>query len=195
MLDKYQSNNMNPLIKKNSKGFTLIEMIVSLGLFTIVLFVATSAFLSIVNVDRKSRATRIVADNLNLSIEDMTRNIKTGLTYYCGTPDTGSVGDCALGANSMFFTNQEGVRIGYYLDNVTTHAIFRTTGTGPGAVTQRVTSPEIVIENLKFFVSGSTSYLSGDRKQPMVVIMISGSLGANMPIKIQTTVTQRAYDN
>lgn len=186
---------MNRLPIKNSKGFTLVEMIVSLGLFTIVLFIATNAFLAIVNVDRKSRATRIVVDNLNLALEDMTRNIKTGLTYYCGTTDTGGVGDCVLGGDTVYFTNQEGVRMGYYFDGVVDHAIFRITGTGPGAVVQRITSPEINISDLKFIVSGSSSFTSGDRKQPMIIIMITGFLGENMPIKFQTTVTQRAYDN
>jgi len=43
-------------LANSQRGFTLIEMTVSLGLFTIIMFIATSAFLSIVNTDRKARS-------------------------------------------------------------------------------------------------------------------------------------------
>ena len=46
---------------QNKNGFTLVEMIVSIGLFTIALFIASSAFLAVLNADRKSRATQRVS--------------------------------------------------------------------------------------------------------------------------------------
>lgn len=191
---------------KGSNGFTLVEMIVSLGIFTVVLFLATSAFLSIVNADRKSRATRIAIDNLSLALEDMTRKIKTGTTYYCNTTSivdttaTPPVGDCPNGGSTLWFMAQDGTtRIGYYLDSGT-GSIWRRMGVGPGPGqgAQQITSPEITITGLNFIVSGSKVGLvanSGDSVQPMVIITIKGSIGANLPINLQATVTQRAYDN
>lgn len=185
---------MNTLNKK--KGFTLIEMTVSLGLFTIVMFIATSAFLSVVNADRKSRSVRIAADNLNIALEDMSRRIKTGSTYFCGTNDAGGTLDCTVGAsnNTLFFMGQDGLRVKYTLDN-TTHAIWRTVGLEQAI---QATSPEISINNLDFVVAGSPNLTSGNKKQPTVTILIDGALGtgvASSTFKIQTTVTQRAYDN
>lgn len=173
-------------LSRTQRGFTLIEMTVSLGLFTIIMFVATSAFLSIVNTDRKARSVRIAADNLNIALEDMSRRIKTGSTYKCG----GGVGtgDCLSPLNSFAFTEQDGTTRTTY--SWSSSAIWR------GA--ERVTSPEINITSLKFLVSGSNNLTSGDKKQPMVVIAIDGSLGsgiASTTFKIQTTITQRAYDN
>lgn len=179
--------------KFHPRGFTLVEMIVAISLFTVVLFIATSAFLSIVNADRKSRSVRIAIDNLNLALEDMTRKIKTGTTYNCADLDFGStVNDCPAGGASLLFTNQDGTRARYYWYSAN-KAIMRTIGT----VTQRVTSPEITITKLNFIVSGSAVGVSGggtDTTQPMVVINIEGSVGTNLPIKLQATVTQRAYD-
>lgn len=177
---------------KNSRGFTLIEMTVSLGLFTIIMFIATSAFLSIVNIDRKSRAVRIATDNLNIALEDMSRRIKTGSTYYCGSPDTGGVGDCPAGNSTFFFTGQDGLRVNYTLTN---GAIWRAIGSNPSV---QVTSSEINITGLKFVVSGSAPLSSLDQRQPMVVIVIDGSLGTgtvSSAIKIETLITQRVYDN
>ena len=168
------------------RGFTLVEMIVSLGLFTIIMFIATSAFLTVVNADRKARSVRVAIDNLNIALEDMSRRIKTGSTYYCGATDTGGTGDCLAG-NTMFFTSQTGVRMKYTLSG---NALFRDTNP--------VTSPEINITGLNFVVSGSAPRSTPDAVQPMVVIVIDGTLGVGdtaAGFKIQTTITERAYDN
>ncbi|MBI5077823.1 MAG: type II secretion system protein [Candidatus Yonathbacteria bacterium] len=183
---------MHNIFSKNSRGFTLIEMTVSLGLFTIIIFVATSAFLSVVNTDRKSRAVRVATDNLNIALEDMSRRIKTGSTYYCGSVDTLGVGDCSSGGDTLFFTGQDTLRTNYTLVN---NAIWRTIGSDPSV---QVTSPEVNITGLRFIVSGSALFSSGNTEQPKVVVAIDGSLGvgtASSTLKIETLITQRAYDN
>lgn len=178
-----------------SRGFTLVEMTVALGLFTIIMFIATNSFLSIVNADRKSRATRIAADNLNIAIEDMTRRIKTGSSYYCGTGGDAlnAVNDCPGGGQStIFFNDQDGTRVKYTLDGGA-HAIMRSVGSEPMI---RTTSPEVSVTSLNFIVSGSA--VAPDAVQPIVVIGIEGSLGsgvASTTFRIQSTVTQRVYDN
>lgn len=171
-------------------------MTVSLGLFTLIMFIATSSFLSVVNVDRKSRAVRIAADNLNVALEDMSRRIKTGTSYWCGVGGEALLAtqDCiGGGVSTFFFTNQDGLRVKYSLDG-TTNAIMRSVGAEPMI---QATSPEISVTKLDFLVSGSAAG-SPDNKQPIVVISIEGGLGtgvASTTFKIQTTVTQRAYDN
>ncbi|HBB44022.1 MAG: hypothetical protein UW27_C0017G0035 [Parcubacteria group bacterium GW2011_GWA1_44_13] len=176
-------------LANSQRGFTLIEMTVSLGLFTIIMFIATSAFLSIVNTDRKARSVRIAADNLNIALEDMSRRIKTGSNYYCGAGGETllSVNNCTSGVNSiLFFTDQNGDRTKYEKFGTS----IRRDGTP-------ITSTEIIISGLNFIVSGS-AVGSADNKQPMVTIVIDGSLGSGATesgFKIQTTVTQRAYDN
>ncbi|MCK9345254.1 MAG: type II secretion system GspH family protein [Candidatus Pacebacteria bacterium] len=182
-------------LNHNSQGFTLVEMTVSLGLFTIIMFIATSSFLAIVNSDRKSRSVRIAADNLNVALEDMSRRIKTGTNYYCGAGGDAlnAVQDCiAGGVNTLFFNDQSNLRVKYTLDGAT-HAIMRSVGSEPMI---RVTSPEVNVSDLRFLVSGSA--LTPNTVQPIVVIGISGTLGAgaaSTTFKIQTTVTQRVYDN
>jgi len=215
------------LIKKyrgiqKERGFTLVEMIVSLGLFTIVLFLATSALLTIVNADRKSRATRIAIDNLNLTLENMARRIKTGSIYNCG----GGIGtkDCSVAQSSFSFSDQTGVHTVYKRAQGTGNTA---SGSGCGSlyrVTQGcilrfdsttgifipITSPEMDITNVSFFVSGSAPCGSvapskvclTNNQQPAVAIVIDGSFGfssvntsAKSSFKIQTALTQRTYDN
>ncbi|MBU0722958.1 type II secretion system GspH family protein, partial [Patescibacteria group bacterium] len=51
-------------------GFTLVEMIVSLGLFTVILFISMQALLSMVDANHKAQSLRAAMDNLNLSLEE-----------------------------------------------------------------------------------------------------------------------------
>lgn len=187
------------------KGFSLVEMIVSLGIFTIVLFIATSAFLAVVNADRKSRATRIAMDNLNLALEDMSRRIKTGSSYNCGNT-MNTIDDCASSDNktSFRFIDQENDTVIYKLGSGPTECLNSLYKDGQGCILRTIpyespsfllaTSPEIDITKLKFLVSGSSPL---DSIQPVVVAMIEGTLGVDpkkTTFKIQTTITQRKYD-
>lgn len=182
------------------RGFTLLEMTVSLGLFTIILFIATSAFLAVVNADRKSRSTRIALDNLNLTLEDMSRKIKTGSVYNCG--GGASYADCAVAQNLFAFNDQAEVRTVYKIGSGSVGCGDASYGTNGcvlrsddgGTSFMPVTSPEINISGLSFLVSGSLPSVS-DAKQPTVMISIKGSIGTNTPINMQTTVTQRMYDS
>jgi len=197
--------------KGDQSGFTLLEMIVSLAIFSIALFIATSAFLSIVNSDRKSRATRVATDNLNLTLEEMSRKIKTGSSYSC--LGAAGVADCYTAQSILAFTDQTNVRIIYKRGvgggaivggvsasgcgtsyTATQGCILRSDG---GAAFIQSTSPEIDVTSLRFFVTGSA--LWPDTTQPSVVVAIDGMLGnqasTKVAFKIQTTITQRAYDH
>lgn len=212
---------MKNIFSRKTKGFTLVEMTVSLGLFTITMFIATSAFLAVVNADRKSRSARIAMDNLNISMEDMNRRMKTGYAYYCGAypGTTGAVNDCSPGTE-ITFVSQASTTVSYaratgvscapsgYL--ATQGCLVRSEViTPPTRVATTITSPEIDIKNFSLYVTGSAVCGSlancaspGNAIQPMAVVMLKGELGINTPnqvgktsFSLQTTVTQRAYDN
>jgi prepilin-type N-terminal cleavage/methylation domain-containing protein len=90
--------------KKNNSGFTLIEMIVSLGVFSVVVTIAVGAILVLISTNQKLQAEQSVMTNLAFALDTMTREIRTGYNYYCVTapnnnPNTG-------GVNSNIFSNQ-----------------------------------------------------------------------------------------
>lgn len=69
--------------KKSHKGFTLIEMLVAVGLFSVVMLVAVAAILSIIGNNKKAQGINNVVNNLNFAIESMVRDMKTGYLYKC----------------------------------------------------------------------------------------------------------------
>ncbi|KKS43584.1 MAG: hypothetical protein UV07_C0031G0003 [Candidatus Azambacteria bacterium GW2011_GWB1_42_17] len=125
-----KNNKMN---QQTKRGFTLVELIVSMALFIIVVFITTSAFLSVVNLNKKARATRTAIDSLSIAMERMTRMIRTGTDYYCTNDETGfyntsyvlsdlktsivsssDAGDCT-GEDFLLFESSEGGIAGYTL--------------------------------------------------------------------------------
>lgn len=75
--------NQKLKIKNYRNGFTLIEIIVSISIFTVVMLVTMGALLTLNDSSRKAQALRTVIDNLNFAVEDMNRKIRTGDIYHC----------------------------------------------------------------------------------------------------------------
>jgi len=75
------NNKINSKVSGN-RGFTLIEMIVSLALFTVVAVVSIGALLKIMDANRKSITLKTVTNNINFALESMTREMRVGTQYY-----------------------------------------------------------------------------------------------------------------
>lgn len=185
--------------QKNTSGFTLVELIISIGLFSVVMTMGVSALLTLISAHSRAQSLQIVTSNLSFAIDTMTRNIRTGFNYYCAAlPDTGSLPsgsqDCTLGNTGIAFTESDTFdRAGYRLDVVGgVGRIQQKTSTGSWLY---VTSNDIDIDQLSFFVKGTTS---GDDEQPHALILIKAnilsSVGDGTEFLIQTTVNQRLLD-
>lgn len=171
---------------KFENGFTLIELMVALGVFMVVMTITLSAFLNIIDIQKKTEAFRKVNDNLNFAMEAMMREIREG-TKYCPS-------GCASG--SFSFTNKDADLIKYELDTGGNGGYIKRT---KGVDVVRMTSDGIKITSLSFSTKGEATYASGDRQQPMVTISISGESGEKEKLKsslnLQATVSQRKLDS
>lgn len=61
-----------------NKGFTLVEMIVSLAVFMIVAVIAVGALLKITDANSKSQSLKTAINNMNFALDAMSREIRTG---------------------------------------------------------------------------------------------------------------------
>ncbi|TSC70377.1 MAG: Uncharacterized protein CEO12_401 [Parcubacteria group bacterium Gr01-1014_46] len=178
----------------SKKGFTLIEIMVSVSIFSVIMLMVSSSIYTVFDANRKSQSLRSVMDNLNLSLESMTRTIRFGKDYHCdinsGSPS--SPQNCSNGADSIAVTNSSGNTITFRLSN---GRIIRNDGSDAF-----VTGSDITIDTLTFRVFGAIPYSSGsDLLQPKVVIVIEGHAGIKATVKssfiLQTTVSQRQFDS
>jgi prepilin-type N-terminal cleavage/methylation domain-containing protein len=66
---------------KKLAGFTLIEMMVSVTIFTVVAVVVSVGFVNLSLLNKKAQVNRALIDNVNLSLDVMTFKIKEGFDY------------------------------------------------------------------------------------------------------------------
>jgi len=177
---------MNP---NRSRGFTLIEMIVSIGLFSLVMLVVTAAYLTIIALDKEARTTNEVVANLSFATESMARNIRTGTQYNCAGAGNGS-------CSQFSFVDANGQVVTYLLKNDNSVAQCTAgpcTAASPAAIS--LTDKRITIQSLTFLVRGVGL---GDGVQPQTVMSIRGTLigskGHSVNFSVQTAATQRVLE-
>jgi len=74
---------MNFHIRNKKGGFTLVEMIVSLALFSVVATVSLGALIKIVSANKKAQTLHATITNLNFALETMSREMRVGRKYTC----------------------------------------------------------------------------------------------------------------
>lgn len=201
-----QKKNVSTRILRTG-GYTLIELLVSLSLFTIVALAMVTSLYTVNAAWKRVQAMKTVMDNLNFAVESISRNIRTANTIVCGGEanlgkptdycrfDSGAgSGDSVIAMNS---TLGDSKAIEYSV-NLSTKQIEKRvkegTSLGQSGIWLNkvaVTTPEIAIDRLRFYVQGS---LATDGEQPSVIISIQGkatAVGQTIPFSIQTYVSQR----
>lgn len=182
--------------RSRQKGFTLLEIIVSIGLFSIVMLIATGALLSMVNANRKAQALKNVMNNVNFAAENMVKEIRVGTSYH-GNVEVGSITSPQNAENVSSFAFEKS---GGDPETASDQVVFRLSDgvierSDDGGLTySAITSSGIDIELLRFWVYGSDPL---DTEQPRVAIVIKGSAflqGGDEDFNIQTTATQRLLD-
>jgi prepilin-type N-terminal cleavage/methylation domain-containing protein len=182
----------------DSRGFSLVEMVVSVALFAVVMLVSVGALLSLVEANRKARTLESVMNNLNISLDSMVRAARMGSTYNCGgtliPPSTGA--DCPVGDDLFSFapygsdSSQQNERSVYFFQDA---RLYRSQNGGTDSIP--ITAPEIEIEDVKFYVIGTEP---GDIVQPKVVVVVKGTAGETAKSRttfyIQATAVQRSLD-
>ena len=176
-----------------SRGYTLIELMVSVGIFALIMTLASGAYLIIIGVNRQVQATAVGIDNLSFVLEDMTRSIRTGTGYGCN-----GAGDCAAGGSSFTFTSSTGGGSVTYT---------RGTQSGPdgtvGDITVNgtpITDSTVNIGTLTFYTSGTatTRGVPANYEQSHVTIVISGTVkagvGKTLSFSVETAATMRGSD-
>lgn len=166
------------------RGFSLIELLVSLGLFSVIVSVATGTYTRAIRAQRQIAVLIAAENNMSLALEQMAREIRTGY-YFCDDLNT----TCAQFSNEIQFISAAGETVDYRL---TDGAIER----GVGGSFQKITGEKAAIQYLNFSLKGNKS---GDGAPPRITI--SAGVSPNQPgaiptvLRLQTTVSARRLDS
>ncbi len=96
--------NLTPFFYNKSlchqrRGFTLIEVLISLLIFSIVITMAVGALFSMVDAGEESRSTNSVMENLSVALETMAQTVQSSSNYTPGSlTGSAAVGTCTNSA-------------------------------------------------------------------------------------------------
>lgn len=164
------------LIKQRNKmmrGFTMPEVLISIGLFTIIMAVTSAVFLTGLRSQRQTIASLNANDNLAYALEMIARDIRMGTMFFAPTED------------QLSFLSYDNKAIVYRLNNET---IERSVA---GEEFEPMTAQNIRIKQLTFILAGEKRY---DDQQIKITIRlkIASKFSSQEVIRdLQTTISPR----
>ncbi len=208
---------------RSTAGFTLIEMLISLALYTVVVTISVGSLLVLIDGNTRVQGDQSVMTTLTFAMDSMTREIRTGRSYYCtssntpgstvfGTGDqdalfgTTSFNRCDNGNNSnrdfqgiSFVEGGDSItggdlRILYYFDKSSADPTqYKLMRRVGNQPAESIISDGIVLSRVEFFVSGTNP---GDGQPTVTIIIEATETGSatDKPFVLQTTITQRELD-
>jgi len=182
-------NNMRDQKIKKEKGFMLVELLVSVAIFTIIIFFSLGAVVIVFSSNRKSESIRTSVDNANFALEAMSRDIRFGENFKCGNPLKSICGDGEEG-NKLSFVSASASK-GNTVFELVNGQIVKNVNDGGNLP---LTAPTYKINTLNFTLVNN----EGDA-QPMVTIFIEGVASPqskeSSTFSLQTTVSPRQLNN
>jgi len=166
--------------KFGESGFTLVELIITLGLFIIIFTVVIGIFVRAITTSRYVGSITALNNNLSLVIEQISREVRTAYDFCV---------DLICDSANFSFRNSAGALVEYRLGTgEDAGRLIRASG-GSGAP---ITAEDIEIAVLNFVV-----YTASSLQQPRVTVALTARHRDEVlqsviaPIEIQTTISSR----
>jgi len=168
----------------NKKGFTLIELIVAMFIFSILAMIAGGSFVSALTLQRRALNIKKVEENGRFILELMARELRVANPI-----NTANTNCPSAPVNNISFQHPVNGAIQYSLSGSQLQR--RVNG-----VNTTISNPDIEVTRLIFCITGNTV---SDHWQPKVNIILSlrsgGLAGQAAAIDLQTTISQRVLSD
>lgn len=180
------------------RGFTLVELLVTMAIFTTVITIAVGALFSAQAVNTRLEQTQSVLDGVNLATEVIIRDIRYGSHFYCSTvlpnPIIVSPQECSYPTSGTVLVfkptmslpgtaDPDNDRVAYYVSN---GMIYKNLYPYGGTVqTQQISSNDVDVERLAFYSEGlqPSTGAGADNNQPLITMVLAG---VTIPRKVTT---------
>lgn len=189
---------------KKLQGFTLIEVLVSLSIFSVVTIMAVQMFSVAIQAEQRSAANRALQQNASFLMEFIGKEVRNGFIDYAGyAADGPSLDDLPV----------QNLRLVYRGTQTLDESIYRTGGNTPAAMIRKenpaggyfaarpLTSNDVVVSAMNFYVYPQTECVPGDCDgQQTVTVFLSLRPNptrypnqTNLRLDLQSTFTSRYY--
>lgn len=181
----------------NQKGYTLIELVIVIAVFAIIIVAAVSAFVSVVQYQRRLLSQQEVLNQSNYAIEYMGRALRMAKNDISGE----CLGVAYIGYNYAITNDGYGIKFinhsdgdscqEFRLDPASQEIVESKDGSDP--ISLFADSVQVNYFNFRIYGEVGSDYI-----QPRVAISIEVQRrgeGDQPLMKIQTTVSQRSIDD
>ncbi|MAQ77092.1 hypothetical protein CL684_01030 [Candidatus Campbellbacteria bacterium] len=180
--------------KNTTKGFTLVEIIVSVAIFAIIITSGIGALVTILDSYQKTQQQKNLNQALNYALDTMVREIRLGKNY--GYDGIGS-GDGTNNEITFDATDNRG-EVRYSLSGGAV-VLDRSGASIPrlNGTFSLTDSTSVQIDELSFTISGNSQTPSGNNRQPRVWITLAGHDVRDtdqVSTVVQTLVSQRTLN-
>lgn len=167
--------------KTYQKGFSFVEVLVTIAIFMLIMTAIMSIFLSVINAQRRVTAQRKIQQDMRYVTERIERDIRTGKIDYASQSGF-------IGATELYVIPQDGSVVQYAIQG--------------GAVVrngERLTSSATQIDRLSFLIyPDESSYQGGSSNEQVRVTMYVKAhvriLQETSETIFQTTISNRSYE-
>ena len=191
----------------NKQGYTLIELMVSIAIFSLIVAGPTGLFISALRNQNKAMALREIIDSSSNILEYISRSLRMaqkelnaplclsnhGLNYQ--QTNSRTLGGEVYSGSGIKFINHLGECQEFFLDQTDGHSTKnQLMSSKDGGLPMPITSNNLIVNKFEFQLSGEDQ---DDILQPRVTMLleISDDSATGLPkITVQTTVSQRNLD-
>lgn len=180
---------------RRAAGFTMLEMIVSIGIFGFVLLSVTGIFQAVVSAQSRAFAAQNVEESIRFAFEIMSKEIRTAernFTGECADIPNGEI--YAISGNTLYLQNQQDDCVAYFrqADGNGINRLYISRTDINGVNTQfPITPDDISIDSLLFDSYGGFGHPAV--QVHMTVQSTDSERADTEPVYLQTTISSRYY--
>ncbi len=188
-------------------GLTLMEILVVMGVFSVVVTITSATFLLANQAQRRVLALTAAQADLRFAMEAIVREVRGGQIDYAAYE--GAQGGISVPTDRLLLKSASGNRLEFYAETnpvICPAGIAGCLAVKVNGVSQSLTASGVLLEKLVFYVTPGNDPFSIDaasglyqaNAQPTVTVAIQIKTTGSKPLDIvtmnaQTTVTSRSY--
>ena len=171
--------------QNNNRGLTLLELIVSIGVFALIMLSVMSIFISVTRTQRRNTALQNNLDSIRYTLEVMSKEVRMAIKDVDGSCHEGEV-YYQKNRQEIFFLDYQGKCVTYFLNG---KKLFKEVDSG-GEI--QVTPDKVLVDDIDFEI------FSDINSQPMVKIALKfvgegQDFWSSPELVLQTTISSRFY--
>ena len=215
-----KNNKAGPARTCFKGGFTLVEMMVAIAVFSIVMVTAMSALLNVIDANNKAKTIKTAINNISFALEGISKDMRMGTEYLCGIDafsiPTGVDQDCNVSGGKIIGYRSPRAyqypsdysdpllagktKFVYYRYNDEEQTIEtcleKEEETDCSSLNFKpITSGDVRLENVVFYIFNDNLLTTTTVEQPKMIMIITGEAGSKektiTQFDLQTTISQR----